>query len=60
MNYIQRGELPLHHLGQTKWTALEDEDIAQEMKLWLTENVTGKYLKASDVVDIVASPEIRK
>jgi hypothetical protein len=60
LNYIQCRELPLHCLGRTKWTALEDEDIAREIKLQLTENDTGKYLKASDVVDIVASPEIQE
>ena len=60
LNYIQRGELPLHRLGRTKWTALEDEDIAREIKLRLTENTAGKYLKASDVIDVVASPEIQE
>ena len=60
LNYIQCGELPLHCLGRTKWTVFENEDITREMELRLTENITGKYLKASDVVDIVASPEIQE
>jgi hypothetical protein len=59
LTYLRLGELPLHRLGQTKWTALEDEDIAREIKLQLTENIKGKYLKASNVVDVIASPEIQ-
>jgi len=28
LRYILHDELPLHHLGHTWWTALEDEDVA--------------------------------
>lgn len=59
LTYLQLRKLPLHRLGQTKWTALEDKDITQEIKLQLTENIKGKYLKASNVVDVVASLEIQ-
>jgi hypothetical protein len=59
LRYLQHKELPLHRIGQTRWTALEDEDIAQEIKLKLAENIKGHYLKADNVVDVVASPEIQ-
>jgi hypothetical protein len=39
--------------------ALEDEDITWEIKLNLTDNIKGHYLKAGDVVDVVTSPEIQ-
>ena len=60
LTYLRLGELPLHRLGQAKWMPLEDEDIAREIKLQLTENVKGQYLKASDVVEVVASMEIQE
>jgi hypothetical protein len=56
--YMLHDKLPLHRLGQTRWTALEDEDIAWEIKLRLTEKAKGRHLKAADVVDVVASPEV--
>jgi hypothetical protein len=59
LRFLQFDELPFHHRGQTRWTALEDEDIAQEIKLKLAEHVKGTYLKADDVVDVVAGPEIQ-
>jgi hypothetical protein len=60
LKYLRHEELPLHRLGQTKWTALEDEDIAREIKLRLTENTKGTYLKAADVANVIASPEIQE
>jgi len=59
LRYILYNKLPLHRLGHTWWTALEDEDIAQELKLRITEKVKGGYLKVSNVVDVVKSPEVQ-
>ena len=59
LRYLRHEVLPLHCLGQAKWTAFEDEDIAREIKLRLTEKVKGPYMKAGDVVDVIASPEIQ-
>jgi hypothetical protein len=59
LRYLQHGELPFHWLGQARWTALEDEDVAREIKLKLTEQTKGRFMKASDVVDVVASPELQ-
>jgi hypothetical protein len=59
LRYTLHNELPLHCFGQTRWTALEDEDIAEEIKLRVTEKAKEYYLKASDVVDITASPEVQ-
>jgi hypothetical protein len=42
-----------------RWTALEDEDVAREIKLRLVENVNGQYLKAADVVNVITSLEIQ-
>jgi len=59
LRYILHDKLPLHRLGHTRWTALEDEDVAQEIKLRITEKVKGCYLKASDVINVIESPEVR-
>ena len=59
MKYLRDNELPLHRLGQARWTPLEDEDIVQDIKLKLAERAKGRYMKASDVVDVVASPEFQ-
>jgi len=59
LGYLQYNELPFHHLGQARWTALEGEDITQEIKMKLTEQVSRCYIKVSDVVDVVASPELQ-
>ena len=40
-------------------TVLEDEDIAEEIKAWMTEKAAKGFLKAENVVDIVASPEMQ-
>jgi len=59
LRYILHDKLPLHRLGHTRWTALEDKDIAQEIKLRITEKVKGRYLKASDVINVIESPEVQ-
>jgi hypothetical protein len=59
LKYLRQGELPYHRLGQGKWTALEDKDITREIKLRLTEKARGRYIKASDVVEVVVSPEFQ-
>jgi hypothetical protein len=59
LRYLWHGELPFHRLGQARWTVLEDEDVAREIKLKLTEQTKGHFMKASDVVDVVASPELQ-
>jgi len=59
LKYLWDDELPLHRLGQARWTPLEDEDITQDIKLKLAERAKGRYMKASNVVDVVTSPEFQ-
>ena len=60
LKFLQSGALPLHRLGQARWTVLRDEDIASEIKLHLIEKSKKGFLRAEDVVDLVGSPEIQK
>ena len=46
--------LPVHHYGQSQWTALDDEDVAQTLQAQLLSHTKGHYITASDVVNIVA------
>jgi hypothetical protein len=38
---------------------LDDEDIAGEIRMKLTEKTKGGFLKAQDVVEVVTSPEMQ-
>ncbi|KAI0309113.1 hypothetical protein OF83DRAFT_1180000 [Amylostereum chailletii] len=59
LNFIRYDQLPLHQYGQTRWTVLEDEDISQDIQLQLMEKAKAGFIKAADVVEIVASPEMQ-
>ena len=60
LQFLQTGTLPLHRLGQARWTVLRDEDIASEIKTRIMEKSKQGFVKAEDVVDLVASPEMQK
>ena len=59
LNFARSRDLPTHKLGRTQLTLLDDEDIASELKLALSEKLKDGFLTASDVVDIVSSPEMQ-
>ena len=54
------GDLSHHHLGQVWWMVLCDEDITSEIKLHLVEKFKKGFLKAENVIDLVASPEMQR
>jgi hypothetical protein len=60
LQFLQTKALPLHRLGQAWWTILSDEDIASEIKLRIVEKSKNGFVKAEDLVDLVASPEMQK
>jgi hypothetical protein len=41
LQYIQSRELPYHRYSRKRWTVLQDEDVAQEIQLELTEVTKG-------------------
>ena len=59
VEFLEWGHLPLHQLNQKWGTLVDDEDIAQEIKTWMMEKARGSFLKAQDVVEIVASPDMQ-
>ncbi|KAH7333732.1 hypothetical protein B0J17DRAFT_631846 [Rhizoctonia solani] len=54
---IQSGDLPWFKHGLWNKSILEDEDIAQEIKLHLQQ--IGKYARAEDIVHFLSNPETR-
>jgi hypothetical protein len=60
LKFLQTGNLPLHRLGHARWTVLRDEDIASEIKLKMVEKSKKGFLRAEDLVDLIASPEMQK
>jgi hypothetical protein len=60
IQFLQTKSLPLHRLGQARWTVLRDEDIASEIKLRMVEKSKKGFVRAEDLVDLVASPEMQK
>ena len=46
--------------GHYHSSILKDEDFAQGIQLWLIEIAKDGYIKAEDIVDYVATPEIQE
>jgi hypothetical protein len=57
MGFLRWRDLPLHRMNWKRSTILDDEDLAEEIKTRMMKK--GNSLKAEDVVEIVASPEIQ-
>ena len=51
---------PLHCYGKFNSSILEDEDLAQDIQLHLTEIAKKRYIHAQDVVDYVVTPEVQE
>jgi len=58
--YLTTQKLPLHHYGTFHSSILEDEDLAQDIQLHLTEIAKKGYIRAQDVVDYVATPDVQE
>jgi hypothetical protein len=58
--YLAAQKLPLHRYGKFHSSILEDEDLAQDIQLHLTEIAKKGYIRAQDVVDYVATPEVQE
>jgi len=56
---LKRGDLPLHQLNWKRGTILDEKDIAGEIKMQMMEKTKEGFLKAQDLVEIVASPHMQ-
>ena len=54
------GKLPVCRYWSTCSPILVDEDIASQIQLYLSEHAKKGFIKAQDVVEIFAGPEIQE
>src|SRR6267154_3318880 len=59
MGFLKWGDLPLHQLSWKRGAIIDNEDIAGEIKTSIMEKAGVGFLKAQDIVDIVASPKMQ-
>jgi hypothetical protein len=60
LHFVKYGELPVHHLGQSRWTIFDDEDLLQTLQTLLLSHTKGHYITASDVVELVSGPVMQE
>ncbi|KAH7903859.1 hypothetical protein BJ138DRAFT_1019952, partial [Hygrophoropsis aurantiaca] len=53
-----RNNLPIHLYGMSSVSRIEDESLAAEIQVHLQS--IGKFIKAMDIVQYIADPEVRK
>jgi hypothetical protein len=58
--FLASGKLPTHRRGQNHSSILDDEDFAREIQLHLMEKAKEGYVRAQDIVDFVAAPEMQE
>jgi hypothetical protein len=59
-NFLRTDKLPLHRYGSYHSSILDDEDFAQDIQLHLVEIGKKGYIRAQDIVDYVATPEVQE
>lgn len=58
--YLHSEKLPLHRYGTYHSSILDDEDFQRDIQLHLTEIAKKGYIRAQDIVDYVATPEVQQ
>jgi hypothetical protein len=58
--YLHSEKLPLHRYGTYHSSILDDEDFRRDIQLHLTEITKKGYIRAQDIVDYVATPEVQE
>ena len=60
IGFLKWGDLPFHQLNRKQGTIIDDKDVAEEIKTCMAEKAGGSFLKAQDIVEIVASPKMQE
>ena len=60
LQFLNSGKLPLHRYGTYRSSILDDEDFSRDIQLHLLEIGKKGYIRAQDIVDYVATPEVQK
>ena len=60
LDFLRTQQLPHHNFKHSHSIVLEDEDVSQAIQFELGEKVKNGSVKATDLVDIIASPKIQE
>jgi hypothetical protein len=60
LRFLNSGKFPLHCFGTFNLSILQDEDIAQAIQLHLLEIGKTRFIRAQDIVDYIAKPEVQE
>ena len=60
LDFLKQSDLPLHKLSQKWGTIVDDEDIAKELRTHLAERAKHVFLKAKNVMEVIASPKMQE
>ena len=60
MDFLRWRDLPLYQLNRKQGTIVDDEDVAEEIKSRIKEKASKGFLKAQDIVEIIASPDMQE
>jgi hypothetical protein len=60
LSFLRDDKLPHHKLKQPRWSVLHDEDVSQDLQLQLTQRAKDQFIKATDIIEIVESPEMQE
>jgi hypothetical protein len=59
LDFLRTQDLPHHNYKWTRSSAFDDEDVSQEIQFELGEKLKEGSIKATDLVDVVASPKMQ-
>ena len=59
LDFIRTQHLPHHKYKRTHLTALEDEDVSQDIQIELGEKLKNGSIKATNLVEVIASPKMQ-
>ena len=57
--FIQTRHLPHHKYKRTHLTTLDDEDVSQDIQIELGEKLKNGSIKATNLVEVIASPKMQ-
>ena len=59
LDFLRTQHLPHHKYKRTCLTALEDEDVSQDIQIELREKLKNGSIKATNLVKVIASPKLQ-
>ncbi|KAH9020181.1 hypothetical protein EDB85DRAFT_2153229 [Lactarius pseudohatsudake] len=60
LEFVRSGDIPQPQYSHSRWTVLDDEDVSQFIQLQIMAHTKGRYLTASDIVEVVAGEVVQE